>query len=272
MPASFAGGSYHTISVYGVDDASAWIGDRGPEPVVVSRDALAAARGRIRKDKHRIISLGTDEVEVDLPTAIDRALHHEVGGAQAGPAGTFSLRALDRLAGRVHGDGTNDGWARVFPRGPHLWGALRELYRCVEYGGSGGGLSRGRYADYLDHAAEPTGREPLREIAALYRDLASRWTALATTPLLTHPLLQSTRDAVDTTIEPVEQGRPDAAATTASAWTELDRIHQQILADGFPLTEDETGELLRTLQQALTDVTEREHRAAEQRARIISGG
>lgn len=271
MPASFAGGSYHTISVYGVDDTSAWIGDRGPEPVAVDKNVLAAARGRIRKDKHRIISLGTDEVELDLPTAIDQALHHEVDGAQAGPAGTFSLRALDRLAGRVHDDSTKDGWARVFPRGPHLWSALRELYRCVEHGGSGGGLSRGRYADYLDHAAEATGREPLRELAGVYRDLASRWTALAATPLLAHPLLQATRDAVDATIQPLEQGRPDAASITASAWTELDRIHEHILADGFPITVEETDELLGTLQQALTDVTTREHRTAEQRARIITG-
>lgn len=272
MPAYHEGGSYHTIAVYRMGPVQALIGDRGPAPVTVPSERLAAARARIRKYRHRLLSAGTDAVDAHLPAAVEVALREEAGVAPAGPVGTFSLAALDRLAARVHDDGSKDGWARVFPRGPHLWGALRELYRCVEHGGSGGGLFRLRYADYLDEAAGLTGRDGLSEVAAAYRDLGGRWRAVATRPLEAAELLRATREAVDGTVVPILRGTAGAAATAARAWSRLDELREDVATGGFPLGVAATDALLRDLQAGLRDLAGRERAAAGLRADVLAVG
>jgi hypothetical protein len=268
MPATYEGGSYHTIAVYRVDGDESLIGDRGPAPIAVPTERLAAARARIRKYRHRLLSVGTDEVDADLPIAVEAALRRELSDDRAGPATTFSLAALDRLATRVHGDGSKDGWARMFPPGHHLWGALRDLYRCIEHTGSGGGLFRNRYADYLDEAAVLTGRDGLTEVAAVYRDLGSRWTQAAIAPLDTADALRATRDAVDATVLPILRGDVDAATTAARAWARLDEL-RDAAADGFPLDANATDTLLRDLQAGLRDLADRERGAAKLRADVL---
>lgn len=268
MPATYEGGSYHTIAVYRVDGDQSLIGDRGPAPIAVPTERLAAARARIRKYRHRLLSVGTDEIDADLATAVESALRQELGDDRAGPGATFSLAALDRLAARVHGDGSKDGWARMFPPGHHLWGALRDLYRSVEHAGSGGGLFRHRYADYLDKAAALTGRDGLTEVAAVYRDLGRQWTHVATAPLDTADMLRATHDAVDATVLPILRGQANATTTAARAWARLDELRDAANHD-FPLDANTTDTLLRDLQAGLRDLADRERAAAKLRADVL---
>src|SRR6185436_7002621 len=53
------GNMYHVITVYAVDEdaGTATIGDLADEPIIVPLDALAEARGRIKKDKNRLLAL-----------------------------------------------------------------------------------------------------------------------------------------------------------------------------------------------------------------------
>jgi len=69
-------------------------------------------------------------------------------------------------------------WPRQFDT-EALRGNLFNLYIFIEIGGTGGGCFRSMYARFLEEAAEIAGLPELREIAASFRDSASRFTAIA---------------------------------------------------------------------------------------------
>src|SRR5206468_8505409 len=81
-------------------------------------------------------------------------------------------------------DTNKDGWLKVF-RGGLLFCALRDVFDSIETSGTGGGLYRPLYADFLAEAAEMTGESAFASLADVYRGVAARWTELAEAALPT---------------------------------------------------------------------------------------
>lgn len=251
MPAAWQGGSYHVITVHAIDPEAgvAWIGDLADDLIPVPSADLAAARARIKQQKHRLLYLespGRAETTPDLgPPVRDglRACHEGLTGAEGiGTArGNFSLSALDTLARRMDGGG-KDGWAVVFPRGSRAWTALTSLHDFVEHYGTGGGLSRPIFADFLAQAAERLGDPRLADLGRRYAGLGAAWTDLADATLPDRvPLLADAKALLAAKAEQLDDGAP--AQAVRATWDALGALGARA-ADAFPL-DDGAWEALR---------------------------
>src|SRR5260370_1356372 len=61
------------LVVWGYDGHTAWLADRSSQPLEVSAAELAAARGRVKKEKYRVLALELPD-RSKLPAAVDKAL------------------------------------------------------------------------------------------------------------------------------------------------------------------------------------------------------
>ncbi len=263
-------GSYHVVSVYDVDGEQALIGDLATAPVQVSAADLAAARGRVKKVKNRLLSLTSAAADLDLERAIRDGVRASIegltGSQRASYRSNFQLKAFEALAKRMQGDG-KQGWGTVFPSGRRLWGALQSLYRFVEHEGSGGGLLRPLYASFLSEAAEALGDDRFREPADRYRALGARWTALARSALPAEvPAFAEARALHDAIAgQLADQGAGAQEGLRASRT----RLQQLAIAAGnaFPLTAADTDALLGSLADQLHDI----HRLEEEALLVLEG-
>ena len=171
-PDDETGGGYHVIAVLGLDGDTARIFDGTTRSV--SAERLALARGRIRKDRHRLLAIHPGEA--DVPTAVRRGLEACAAGPVKPPTPGMSLEGIARWADRLESP-AKDGWARMFPPGKHRDGALRDMAAAIH--ASGGGLLRNLQASGLHEAAEVLELPQLHDIAEATGELAASWEALA---------------------------------------------------------------------------------------------
>jgi Domain of unknown function (DUF4872)/Butirosin biosynthesis protein H, N-terminal len=185
-PVAMLGGGYHVIVVHGIDEAAdtALIGDLADEPLTIPLASLAAARARIRKFKHRLLSVTTGDVAPPLERLVRdglRACHAGLlgEGAVKSARANFTLPTLQSLADRMGARAGKDSWATVYAPGPRLWNGLSMLYEHVEHGGTGGGLCRPLFAEFLADAASALGAGALAALAEQYARLGVAWSELA---------------------------------------------------------------------------------------------
>jgi hypothetical protein len=176
----------HPIVVYGHDGGQAYIADRSSQPLSVSAEMLAAARGRVKKEKYRVIALEAPVAE-KLPSAVQQGIWDCIRlFTEAPPHGTrknFGLSALEHWANMLTNTRNPQGWARYFPDGRGLFSALAGsgvfpgMYEWI--GGWGdGGAERGRYADFLEEAAALLDKPVLRIAAEKFRKSHGAWIEL----------------------------------------------------------------------------------------------
>jgi hypothetical protein len=260
---------YHAVTVYTHDGDGALIGDLAPQPIRVPAADLAEARGRVRKFRHRLLTLGADARIRDLEGAIRAGLHATVDGLEHPDMGSYSARfrldAFATLADDLRGGGKR-GWATVFPRGRRLWVALISLYRYLEHEGSGGGLMRPLFADFLDEAAAVLGNDR-SGAAEHYRSLGAGWSELARAALPEDaPLLGEARTLIDGIDEAffeqsgeAEDGVREMRARLIELGDEAERA--------FPLSEADTDALLADLAGRLREL----HRSELEGLAMVKG-
>jgi Domain of unknown function (DUF4872)/Butirosin biosynthesis protein H, N-terminal len=266
MPAIASGNAYHIITVHALDEGAgtALIGDRTDEPIAIALTDLARARGQIKKDKHRLLSIPA----AASPTSLNdlsklvhgglRACHDGLAGAGGvkSAATNFSLKALELWADRLHGSKDHERWERVFARGPRLWQALTGVFDYIEHHGTGGGLCRPIFAEFLAEAADALGDRRLDELAERYRDLGAAWSALADAALPDAvPICRETKELLARKAELINSGgSPD---DIRMAYARLDELRPGS-PDDFPLTEAQCEELRADLQRRVRSLHETE--------------
>jgi Butirosin biosynthesis protein H, N-terminal/Domain of unknown function (DUF4872) len=272
MPASMSGGGYHIVTVYAIDDAAgtALIGDLTDEPVSISLADLAVARSRIKKDKHRLLSIPAAASPTDLHDLVRtglRACHAGLGGAGGvkSAATNFSLEALRIWADRLHGSNDRERWERVFARGPRLWQALVSVHEWIEH--QGGGLCRPLFAESLTEAAQACGVAAWRSLAERYAELGHAWSELADAALPpTVPAFREARELHARRAELInsDDSRDDLHAVGAR----IDELRQQ--AQDFPLSETECADLRAGLQKRVRALYEQEVAARDALGKAIA--
>ena len=176
------------LVVWGWDGTSAWLADRSARPLEAPAAELTAARGRVKKEKYRVLALELPD-PAKLPAAVEAGLRQCVAlYADKPPRGTrdnFGLAALRHWADMLTNTRNPKSWARFFPAGAGLWAAVigagysPGLVGWIE-GWGGPGADRAQYAAFLDEAAAllPRGAA-LKPAAKLFRQAAAAWTELA---------------------------------------------------------------------------------------------
>lgn len=252
MPSLWEGGGYHVLVVYEMVEESEEVvlGDLAPAPITVSYQDLSAARSRIKKQKNRLMALS----RLEPPDLMDLVL----GGLKSCGEGltkgrsTFTLEAFAKLVGDL-GSSSKDGWFRKFPRGHNLWRGLTSIYDFIEHYGTGGGLSRPIFADFLWEAGEALGLDGVEAVAQAYDDLGKGWSELAQIALPETDPFDRARRLMDRKAEQfMEQGAAGSEGY-GKVWKELQSLEEEVGED-FPLSEDEVGDLLSVLAEKASDL------------------
>jgi len=258
MPASWSGGGYHVIVIYGTGGGSASVGDLADEPIDVPLEQLATARGRIRKQKHRLLALEGPSGALDLQKAILDGIHASATGLVAGRMKNFTVDSFGTWAAQLEGSRAKDSWSRMFPPGPRLWRGLTSVYDFIENYGTGGGLSRPLMAEFLEEAADATGDRRLRPLAERYAALGRGWSNVADQALPGDvPEFRTAKELLDRKAELVLSGGEGAG----EIWRKLDRLEHRPTSD-FPISPERADALRGRLAPLVKDLCEKERAAA----------
>jgi hypothetical protein len=264
FPSEWSGGAYHVVVVYEIDDRTGVVtlGDLAGLPVQLPLDTLVRARDRIVKFRNRVLTLTTGDRSDPVGAAIS-GVRDGIRALDDPRRRNFGLRAFRDLADRIHGSRGKDAWSRVFPRGRHLFVALQAVHRHVEGYGSGGGLIRPLFAAGLAEAAAISGNDGLAEAGDRYAALGRAWTELAHAALPDDvPLLKESRRIQVTGERDYRIHGAAAVPALEAGWARLREIEREV-ADDFPLSENDTDDLLAGLRGRLLAISSHELEALD---------
>jgi hypothetical protein len=262
MPSEWSGSGYHVVTIYRVNDSdgTAELGDLTDEPISISLSDLARARARIKKQRHRLLALPQAGNAPDLATLVRSGLqrcHQELlHPSLPGARNNARLDALRIWAERMHGAKDQERWERVFRPGPNLWRGLCSIYDFIEHYGSGGGLCRPLFADFLAEAAAALHKPALAALGERYARLGHEWSALANAALPDD--LPALREAKELYIRKAELAHAGGSAEEIRAiWGRLKEREQQN-REPFPLSEADYAALRAGLRDRIIALFEGE--------------
>ena len=269
MPQFYSGMAGHVVVLYDIDEAAATarIADLSDEPIEIPLDVLAAARSRIKKDKQRVMSLHAGNlppldgmVQDGLAACRDGLLGaNAIGGSKT----NFSLEALRVWGTRLHGSREKESWDRVFTPGARLWRGLTSINEYIEHYGTGGGLSRPLFAEFLEEAGQALGSEPVRALSERYADLGRAWSDLADAALPDDvAAMREAKELLARRSELMHSEGPAATDEVRRAWQRLDELAKDAEA-AFPLSMAASSDLRADLQRRVVALHADEVRAHE---------
>lgn len=176
------------IVVYGLDETVAHIADRARVGLTCTPEELAAARGRVKKDKHRLMTLEApdpNKLAAAVSAGIWDCIRLYTEAPPKGSKNNFGLAAFRYWAELLTKPKARLSWANVFPPGAKMLDGLTSAFTDIALFGKGEGQGADRevYADFLDEAALVLGKPALGEAAARFREAAAAWAALGATLL-----------------------------------------------------------------------------------------
>ncbi len=171
------------IVVYGYDQQqdTVWIADRARVPLTVTTGELAAARGRAKNAKYRLMVLDHPDPE-KLPSAVTAGIWACIKlyteAPPKGAAHNFGFAAYQHWADLLVQPKLRQSWAKEFPRGPKLYNGLRTTFEHVAIFGKDGNAERAQFAQFLDEAGVLLSKPPLHHVADQFRRSGQAWDAL----------------------------------------------------------------------------------------------
>jgi hypothetical protein len=276
LPAQFSGGGYHVITVYRIDEKEgvAYIGDLSDEPIRIGLADLATARARIKKQKHRLLSLSGAATKNDAAALVRDGLRScyqgLLGGKGKWAASNFTLRAFETWGMRMHDSKDKEAWERIFTPGSRLWSGLTSIHEYIEHYGTGGGLCRPHFADALAEAARIPGLESLEGLAEQYKELGRGWSELADAALPESvPLFREAKSLVARRSELMHDAAASDPEEIRGIWKRLGELKAQV-AEAFPLSERECRDLRAQLQRRILKLYADEVTAHEALGSIVA--
>ena len=149
----------------------AWV-DLADAPITISLGELAVARARIGKQKHRLLGLTGEPNPIDLAVAIQDGLRACHAGLTKGRSSNFTLEGFRNWGEQLVAPG-KEGWPVKFSAGRNLWRGLTSILDFTEHYGTGGGLTRPLFSDFLQEASQALERPDLAELAERYAELGA---------------------------------------------------------------------------------------------------
>lgn len=256
MPGHLIKYYYHLVVVCGIDDDAGTVelDDRAPTPFVVSMAQLADARQMITSMKHRMVTIDDIGQEIDLVSAIEAGLVACVDGLLNPPIRNFGLPAWQKWADLIANTKDKKGWPNVFSPGPNLYSGLLSMFQWIECAGNGGSLMRGMFADFLEEASNVLTDRDLSSHAHHWREIASRWKALAHAALPdTSPLLSETRELLlrrDQLFLHVGEPGLDEVRAINERLSEI----QSFVTEDLPLDQAQAMALFQDMREQLLDI------------------
>lgn len=187
------------IVVFGYDEDEdiVHVADRARVPLRATTQELQEARGRVKKTKHRLLTLGppnAGKLSAAVSEGIRDCLRLYVEKPPKGAAHNFGLAAYTHWADLLTNATRRGSWAKEYPPGEKLYAALTSAFYFGLLFGKDDPAERNLYAAFLDEAALILSKPVLAGAATAFRQSAAAWEALGQALLPDDvPLLQETR-------------------------------------------------------------------------------
>ena len=248
LPERWAGGAYHLVVVYAIDGSEATVGDLADEPIQIPLADLTRARLRIKKFKSRLLAVESSGKSPPLEPLARGGIRACVDGLTKAKMKNFTLDAFSTWAERLSGSKAAESWAKVFPRGKHLFTGLWSIHQYVDYYYTGGGLCRPMFAEFLAEAGAALDDAALTRASGHYTELGREWSALAEAALpAAVPAFRKAGEALARLGELYHSEGAGATDEIRECWAEIEAIGAKVGKE-FPLGEAECDPLLRDLQ------------------------
>ena len=244
------------------------IADRASVPLTATPEELAAARGRIKKEKHRLLTLGPPNEE-KLASAVQMGIWDTIRLFTEKPpkfsGNNFGFSGLRYWAQMLREPKKRQSWEKWFPAGVPMYAGLTSAYNFAFLFGKGRGqdAERGLYASFLEEAAELLQRPPLRRAADLFQASADAWRRLpqALLPDEVAPFREARELMWRRHVLFLEQGG-DALPQMRQCDEQLAAIRQS-MADAFPLDQEEVVAHRQRLAQQILAIHDAEQEAIQ---------
>ena len=120
------------VVVYGFDEETdrAWIADRARVQLVASTGQLAAARAKVKKFRHRIMTLeepDADKLQEAVQSGIRDSIQLYTEKPPKGARHNFGFAAYQRWADALRKPKMRGSWDKEFPRGRKMYAGLESV-------------------------------------------------------------------------------------------------------------------------------------------------
>lgn len=240
------------IVVYGLEGGTAHIADRSKRPLSVSAEQLTTARGRVKKDRFRVLALGQPNLS-RLPGRIEESIRQCIAlyreKPPKGARDNFGLAAYDKLASMLTNTRNKGSWHRLLPPGGRMYAALAGFgYQPGAFGWArtfpaNQVKDRQQYAQFLDEATEILRRPGLRAAADRFRESSAAWLEFSEAMLPDEvPLFKETRELLLEKRDLFIERGGDALGEIEAINSRLAELRELVVSD-FPLSKDEAASL-----------------------------
>ena len=161
-------------------DGEALAADRSAVPIRIPAALLDEARGKVKKEKHRLVTLEAPD-EPDLAAAVRAGIRDAVelfsGKPPRGSANNFGTRAYDRWITALRKPTSKGGWTTSFPPGRPLFAGLTSAFRYALqfWEDDSRTADRELFASFLEEAAIILNDRSLGSLAAEFRAAGALW-------------------------------------------------------------------------------------------------
>lgn len=259
------------LVVYGHDGDTVHIADQAAVGLTAPAEDFAQARARVKKLKFRVLTLGAPNFD-KLPKAVEDGIRQcialYVDKPPMGAVHNFGLAALEHFVEMLTNTRNKNSWARYFAPGRKMFAGLvgynanPGLWGWID-GWGDGGAERGRYADFLDEAAEILGKGELKESAEIFRQSQKQWAQLAKACLPDeHPRLAEARQLLEKrhTLF-IKQGN-ESLDERKKINAKIEQLREQA-AEDFSLSDEEVVDLRDSMAEIIWQIRNTEKRAVE---------
>lgn len=251
------------VVVYGCDLKSdrVHIADRARVPLTTSVAQFTAARGRIKKHRYQMMTIGApnpDKLPDAIRAGIRACIDIFVNEPPVGSKSSFGLDAYQKWAKLLTDTKGKQSWAVMFEPGRKMYCGLTTAYRYIELWYTGGRGSRHIYADFLDEAAKVLNSATLNEAAVQFRQCANRWDAFTAALLPDH--IEPFRESR----ELMRQDYDLFLSQGISALPQRQQIQSRLEAikgdmeNNFPLTATESAAMRKSLRDLILEIHDAE--------------
>ncbi len=256
------------ILVYGYDQEadSVWIADRSQVPLTVTTGELAQARGRVKKDKYRLTTLGPPNPE-RLAAAVQQGIWDCIKlfteKPPVGGKNNFGFAAYHWWVELLTKSKARMSWEREFPAGSKLYSGLTWAFTDINTFTRDDCADRALYAEFLDEASLILNRPSLQEAAERFRSSAEAWGRLSLALLPDEiQLFKETRQLLLERHELFRVKGGGARPRIVEINTRLKEIKANVAAQ-FPLSPIEVGKLRENLASHVEAIAKIETEAVQ---------
>ncbi|MXZ20951.1 MAG: DUF4872 domain-containing protein [Caldilineaceae bacterium SB0665_bin_25] len=171
------------VVIFGYDEEAdrVLIADRARVPLFATTGQLAAARSKVKKFRHRIMTLekpDADQIPEAVRSGILDSIQLYTEKPPKGARHNFGFAAYQRWADALRKPKMRGSWDKEFPRGRKMYAGIESVFSDTHTYGKEGFAERDVFAAFLDEAAQILALPILQDAAEQFRTSAQAWRVL----------------------------------------------------------------------------------------------